>query len=153
MTLKVGDQAPEFELNDENGQPVKLSSLRGHNVVLVFYPLDFSPICTGELKAIATHKERYEEKGAKVLGISVDSRWAHGAFKKHEGLSATLLADFQPRGAVAQQYGVYLEAAGIAKRGTFVIDKEGVIRGITVNEPKQARNEDEYFAQLSACPI
>src|SRR5262249_14978804 len=127
MSLKVGDQAPDFELNDENGQPLKLSSLRGQNVVLVFYPLDFSPICTGELRAIASHKERYEQQHARVLGISVDSRWAHGAFKKAEGLSATLLADFHPKGAVAQKYGVFVEGAGIAKRGTFVIDKEGVI--------------------------
>lgn len=151
--LKVGDPAPEFELNDETGKPVKLSDFRGQNVVLVFYPLDFSPICTGELKGMTSHKDRYAERHAKVVGISVDSKWTHAAFKKAEGLDATLLADFNPRGAVAQKYGVFLEAAGISKRGTFIVDKEGVLRGITINEPGQARDEEAYFEQLASCPV
>jgi peroxiredoxin len=151
--LQIGEQAPDFELSDESGKPVKLSQFRGQNVVLVFYPLDFSPICTGELKGMTAHSKRYRDLNAKVLGVSVDSRYAHAAFKRDEGLEATLLADFHPKGKVAQEYGVFLGAAGIAKRGTFIIDKEGVLRGITVNEPGQARTEDDYFKQLESCPI
>lgn len=151
--LQIGEKAPEFELQDEDGKPVKLSQFRGQNVVLVFYPLDFSPICTSELKSITGHRGKYAKLNAKVLGVSVDSRFAHAAFKKAEGLEATLLADFHPKGKVAQEYGVFMGAAGIAKRGTFVIDKEGVLRGITVNEPGQARSEDDYFRQLESCPV
>ncbi len=151
--LKIGDPAPDFELSDETGKKVSLSSLRGQNVVLVFYPLDFSPICTKELHEITAHKERYQEARAQVLGISVDSKYTHAAFKKAEAFDASLLADFHPKGKVAQLYGVYLDEAGIAKRGTFVIDKDGVIRGITVNGPGEARNEAAYFEQLGACRI
>lgn len=151
--LKIGDLAPDFELNDETGKPTRLSTFRGQNVVLVFYPLDFSPICTKELSGMASHKDRYAAAKAKVLGVSVDSKWTHAAFKKAEGLDATLLADFHPKGKVATEYGVYLDAAGIAKRGTFIIDREGVIRGITIHEPSAARAEDDYFAQLASCPV
>jgi len=151
--LKIGDQAPDFELADESGKPVKLSSLRGQNVVLVFYPLDFSPICTKELHEITSHKDRYESAHAKVFGISIDSKYTHAAFKKAEGLSASLLADFHPKGKVAQLYGVYMDEAGIAKRGTFVVDKEGILRGITINGPGEARNEAAYFEQLSTCSV
>ena len=150
--LQIGELAPDFELPDETGTTVKLSQFRGQNVVLVFYPLDFSPTCTSELRGMASHSRRYSNLNAKVLGVSVDSRWAHAAFKKAEGLEATLLADFNPRGKVAQEYGVYMGNAGIAKRGTFVIDKEGIVRGITINEPGQARTEDDYFKQLESCP-
>lgn len=152
MALKVGDVAPDFTLVDENNEKVTLSALRGQNVVVVFYPLAFSPVCTKELHEIAAHKTRYDAAKAVVLGVSVDSRWTLAAFKKAEGLSARLLADFHPKGAVATQYGVYLDAAGIAQRGTFVIDKAGVIQGITVQEPGQARDEKAYFEALARCP-
>ncbi len=151
--LKIGDQAPDFELNDETGKATKLSSFRGQNVVLFFYPLDFSGICTKELHEITSHKDRYEQAHAKVLGVSVDSRFTHAAFKRDENLAATLLADFHPKGQVAQLYGVYLEDKGIAKRGTFIIDKDGIIRGITVNNPGDARDEAAYFQQLSSCAV
>lgn len=153
MGLQVGDTAPDFTLRDENKAEVKLSELRGQNVVLVFYPLDFSPTCTTELRSMAKNQAKYDAKKAVVLGVSVDSTWTHAAFKKAEGLSARLLADFHPKGAVAQQYGVYMEGAGIAKRGTFVIDANGVIQGITIEEPKNARDEEAYFAMLGRCAL
>jgi peroxiredoxin len=153
MALKVGDVAPDFTLVDENGEKVALSSLRGQNVVVVFYPLDFSPTCTSELKSIASHKTKYDALKATVLGISVDSKYTHAAFKRDEGLTARLLADFHPKGAVAQQYGVYMDQAGIAKRGTFVIDAKGIIQGVTVQEPGNARDENAYFEALSHCAI
>jgi len=151
--LKVGDTAPDFTLKDQDNNEVTLSKLRGQNVVLVFYPLAFSGICTSELKSITGNKQKYEDAQAKVFGISVDSRYSLAAYKRDEGLSATLLADFHPKGEVAKKYDVYMDGAGIAKRGTFVIDKNGVIRGMTVNEPGQARDEKAYFDALASCPI
>jgi len=153
MGVEIGDIAPDFTLSDENGEQVTLSGLRGRNVVLVFYPLDFSPVCTQELKDISAVAERYAAAGAEVYGISVDSRWTHAAFRRDEQLSAHLLADFHPKGAVAQQYGVYLDQAGIANRGTFVIDAEGRVAHKVVTSPGEARNQDEYLAALASCPV
>ncbi len=153
MAVEIGDVAPDFTLVDENGEKVTLSALRGRNVVLVFYPLDFSPVCTKELKDISAVAEQYAARSAEVYGISVDSRWCHAAFKRDEQISAHLLADFQPRGGVAEQYGVYIEEAGIANRGTFVIDAEGRVAHKVVTSPKEARNQDEYLEALSNCPV
>jgi peroxiredoxin len=153
MGVEIGDIAPDFTLVDENNQKVTLSQLRGRNVVLVFYPLDFSPVCTGELKDIAAMADRYAAYGAEVFGISVDSRWTHAAYKRDEQLSARLLADFHPKGEVARSYGVYIEEAGIANRGTFVIDAEGRIVHKVVTSPMQARNQDDYLAALASCPV
>lgn len=153
MALNIGDVAPDFTLKNENGEDVTLSALRGSNVVLVFFPLAFSPTCTSELQGVTRHAKQYADLNAKVFGISVDSRWTQGAFKRAENLSASLLADFHPKGAVAGRYGVFLDQLGIASRGTFVIDKEGVVRGITITSPKEARNEESYFEALSSCPL
>ncbi|MBS2026758.1 MAG: peroxiredoxin [Deltaproteobacteria bacterium] len=151
--LKVGDTAPDFTLKDQDNNEVTLSKLRGQNVVLVFYPLAFSGICTSELKSITANQKKYDDAKAKVFGISIDSRYALAAYKRDEGLSATLLADFHPKGDVAKKYDVFMENLGFAKRGTFIIDKNGVIRGMTVNEPGQARDEKTYFDALASCPI
>jgi peroxiredoxin len=153
MELNVGDPAPDFTLRDENNEEWTLSAHRGRNLVLVFYPLDFSPTCTGELKDLAAVAEKYDAAGAEVVGISVDSRWAHAAFKKHENLTATLLSDFQPRGEVARIYDAFLDIPGIATRATYVIDKDGVIRQKIVTSPAEARNQDEYLQALAACPV
>jgi len=150
--LQVGDAAPDFELLDENGKPTRLSGFRGRNVVLVFFPAAFSPICTQELKQMAAHGADYARESAEVLGVSVDNKWSLKAFKRDEALTATLLSDFHPKGAVAQKYGVFMSETGYASRGTFVIDREGVLRGVTVKEPKEPRSEEENFAQLRACP-
>ena len=150
--LQLGDAAPDFELLDENGKPTKLSSFRGRNVLLVFFPAAFSPVCTGELKQIAASRESYEKENTEVIGVSVDNKWSLKAFKKDEGLTATLLSDFHPKGNVAQKYGVFMGETGYAKRGTFVIDKEGILRGITVKEPKEPRSEEDTFSLLRNCP-
>ncbi len=150
--LQPGDAAPDFELLDENGKPTRLSSFRGRNVVLVFFPAAFSPICTQELKQMTSHDAKYQREHAEVVGVSVDNKWSLKAFKRDEALTATLLSDFHPKGSVSQKYGVFMTETGQAKRGTFVIDKEGVLRGITIKEPKELRDEEEYFAQLRACP-
>jgi peroxiredoxin len=153
MSVEVGDIAPDFTLVDENGDKVTLSELRGSNVVLVFYPLDFSPVCTRELKDISAVAGKFEAQNATVLGISVDSKWCHAAFKRDEELSARLLADFHPKGEVARLYDVWLEPGGIANRGTFVIDRDGRVAHKVVTSPAEARSLDEYLEALAACPV
>ncbi|HEY4882702.1 MAG TPA: peroxiredoxin [Myxococcales bacterium] len=150
--LQVGDVAPDFELLDEEGKPTRLSSFRGRNVVVLFFPAAFSPICTQELKQIAGRRNDYDREDAAVIGVSVDNRWSLKAFKRDEGLTATLLSDFHPKGNVAQKYGVFIGETGYAKRGTFIVDKEGVLRGISVKEPKEARSEEDYLNLLRNCP-
>ena len=153
MTLEVGQEAPDFTLVDEAKNSVTLSELRGRNVVLIFYPLDFSATCTRELKEIARTKEKYEAAGAEVFGISVDSRHCHAAFKRDEELSARLLADFNPKGAVAKLYDNYLEELGFAGRLTVVIDAQGVIRNIVRSGVGEVRDADAYLETLAACPV
>ena len=111
--LQVGDVAPDFELLDEEGKPTRLSSFRGKNVVLVFFPAAFSPICTQELKQMAAHQGDYQRENASVIGVSVDNKWSLKAFKR---------------------------------------DREGMLRGITIKEPKEPRSEEDYFNQLRNCP-
>lgn len=151
MPLPVGTPAPDFTLQDETGERVTLSDLRGGNVVLVFYPLDFSPTCTRELHDVTALKERFGD--AQVFGVSVDSRWAHAAFRRDEKLDIRLLADFQPRGAVAKLYDAWFEPAGFATRATYVIDRDGIIRHVTATDPGTARNQEEAIAALASCAV
>ena len=153
MPPQIGDQAPDFTLTDDQGTPVTLSELRGRNVVLVFYPLAFSPVCTRELKDISGAIDRYDAAGAEVFGVSVDSRWALGAFRRDEEIAARLLADFNPKGAVAKLYDTYLDDLGFANRSTFVIDKDGRIAHRTTSTVKDARDQEEYLQALAACPV
>jgi mycoredoxin-dependent peroxiredoxin len=150
--LQVGDVAPDFELLDENGKPTRLASFRGRSVVLVFFPAAFSPICTQELKNLSAHAGDFAQGNALLVGVSVDNKWSLKAFKRDAQLAAVLLSDFHPKGNVAQKYGVFMGETGYARRGTFVIDKEGVIRGITVKEPKEPRSEEDALNQLRNCP-
>jgi peroxiredoxin len=153
MSVEVGSEAPDFTLRDENGQEFTLSSLRGHNAVLVFYPLAFSGICTKELHDLTDAADRYDAAGAEVIGISIDSPFTLKAFKRDEDLKAKLLSDFHPKGAVAKQYGAYIEEAGVATRATFVVDKDGKIAHKVVTHPGEARNQEEYLEALAACPV
>lgn len=145
----VGDAAPDFELANQYGEPVKLSAFRGQNVVLVFYPFAFSGICTGELCEIRDNLAMFEAAGATVLGISVDSKFTLRAYAEHEGYSFDLLADFWPHGAVASAYGVFDPESGMALRGTFIIDGDGIVRYTVVNPRGQARDLAEYRAALA----
>jgi mycoredoxin-dependent peroxiredoxin len=153
MSVEVGQEAPDFTLRDENGEEVKLSSLRGRNVVLVFYPFAFSSMCTKELHDVTDRADRFGDASAEVFGVSVDSPYALRAFKQQEGLSAHLLSDFEPKGAVAREYGAYLDDLGFATRATFVIDKDGRVAHKQVNSPAEARNQDEVLEALAACPV
>jgi peroxiredoxin len=146
-SVEVGQEAPAFTLRNENNQEVTLSSLRGKPVVLVFYSLDFSPFCTTEMCAYRDDFSLFEGKGAQIFGISRDSSWTHKAFKEKEGLGHSLLADM--KGKVAQLYGCWNEAAGIAERLTVVIDKDGTIRYVEHNGPGQIRDQRNALAALA----
>jgi peroxiredoxin len=128
MTIAVGMPAPDFALKDQSQKEVKLSDYRGKKrVVLAFYPLDWSPVCTNEHACFVNDMKRFEGLDAQVLGVSVDSVWSHKAFAEKMGISYPLLADFQPRGAMASQYGVYLADKGITGRAVAIVDRDGKI--------------------------
>ena len=116
-----GDPAPTFALPDQDGNEVTLEDLRGQTTVLVFYPLDFSPVCTDQLNVYQEVLGELERRGVKLLGISVDSAFAHNAFREHLGISFPLLADFEPKGEVARGYGVYVEERGHSARALVMI--------------------------------
>jgi len=145
MTVEVGSEAPDFTLNDYNKQPVQLSSFRGDKpVLLVFYPFAFSGICTGELCQLRDEFADYDNKGVQVLGVSVDTPFSLKAWAEKEGYQFPLLSDFWPHGDVARSYGVFNEAAGLAVRGTFLIDTGGVVRFAEVNAPGEARDQQGW---------
>lgn len=150
MSLIIGDLAPDFSLVNQYGENVTLSSFRGVKpVVIVFYPLSFSGICTGELCEIRDNFDRFERSGVELLAISVDSKFVQKRFAEHEGYKFSVLADFWPHGAVAKDYGVFLEENGIANRATFVIDKNGILVAKFVTAVGQARSLDEYDRALA----
>ena len=145
MPIEVGALAPDFALRDQNNEEVTLSSFRGQKaVLLVFYPLAFTGICTGELSAVRDDLSTFQNDDVQVITVSVDSPYSHKIFAEREGYQFPLLSDFWPHGAVAQQYGVFNEAAGIANRGTFLIDRDGVIRFAEMNEPGQGRDAQRW---------
>lgn len=146
----VGESAPDFELVNQFGEPVRLSDFRGRNVVIVFYPFAFSGICTGELCEIRDNLALFEDADAAVLAVSVDSKFAQRAYAEHEGYGFDLLADFWPHGAVAGAYGVFDAESGMAKRGTFILDAAGIVRYVVVNPRGEARDLKEYRAALAA---
>ncbi len=126
MAIAVGQTVPEFALKDQSQQEVKLSDFKGKkNVVLIFYPLDWSPTCTKEHANLVNDMKKYEQLDAQVLGLSVDSVWSHKAWADQMGIRYPLLADFHPRGAVASKFGVYMEDKGITGRAIAIINKAG----------------------------
>jgi len=155
MTIQVGAEAPDFELPSnelENGRPgkkIKLSDFRGKkNVVLAFYPLDFSPVCSTEHACFTQDFSELEKAGAQVLGISVDSSWTHMAFAKQLGIKYPLLADFQPRGEVASKYGLFLADKGITARATVIVDKQGKVAWVKEQEIPEARDNKAILGEL-----
>lgn len=145
----VGAEAPDFELVNQYGEPVRLSGFRGRHVVLVFYPFAFSGICTGELCEIRDNLALFEDGNAVVLAVSVDSKFTVRAYAAQEGYTFDLLADFWPHGAAASLYGVFDPLSGMAQRGTFIIDAGGTIRYSVVNPRGQARDFTEYRKALA----
>ncbi len=141
--------APDFELPDQHGTPVRLSSLRGRRVLLIFYPLAFSGVCRSELGQVRDELIPRLPADVQVLSVSVDSMFTHRAWAEQEGYEFPLLSDFWPHGQVAEAYGVFDETKGLAKRGTFLIDGEGVIRWSVVNPISSARDVADYLKALS----
>ena len=150
MSVEVGEQAPDFELKDQHGTPVRLSSFQGaKNVVIVFYPLAFSGVCSGELSALRDDFPESAREDVELLTVSVDSTYALRTWADRENFGFSLLSDFWPHGGVAKIYGVFDEDKGVATRGTFIIDKAGVIRWKVVNPLPQARDIAEYKKVLA----
>ena len=153
MSLSVGDVAPEFSLPDQDRQVVSLADLRGTPVLLVFYPFAFSRICTGELCQLRDELATYTDAGVRVLAISTDPAPTLKAWREQEGFDFGLLSDFWPHGAVAQTYDVFNDKAGMAVRGTFLLDAEGRVAFTEVNGPGDAREQSGWkdaVAQLAA---
>ena len=139
--LKVGDMAPDFTLPSTVGDRVSLSDYRGKkNVVLMFYPLDFSPVCSTENRQCAEMLPTKGSEDVQVLGVSVDSLWSHKTFAAQNGISYPLLADFHPKGDVARKYGVFLDEKGFAARTAFLIGKDGRIREVIASDIPVARD-------------
>jgi peroxiredoxin len=158
--IAVGTEAPDFELessenasNGKPGKPIRLSDYRGKNVVvLVFYPLDFSPVCTTENAYFERVAERYAKADAQVLGISVDSTWCHSAFARELQLSYPLLADFHPRGAVARRYGLFLEELGVTARATVVVGKDGLVKLVQIQQIPEPRSTERILEFIEKLP-
>ncbi|GAB2976527.1 peroxiredoxin [Amycolatopsis acidiphila] len=153
MAVEVGSKAPEFTLDDYNKQAVTLSSFQGRKpVLLVFYPFAFSGICTGELCQLRDEFAEYEGSGVQVLGVSVDTPFSLKAWAEQQGYQFPLLSDFWPHGEVAKAYGVFNDKAGLAVRGTFLIDKDGVVRFAEVNQPGEARDQEAWKKAVAELP-
>ncbi|WP_448613361.1 peroxiredoxin [Modestobacter sp. URMC 112] len=144
MSLSVGDTAPDFSLPDQDKQVVSLSGLRGTPVLVVFYPFAFSGICTGELCQLRDELSTYTDAGVQVLAVSTDPVFSLKAWRAQEGFDFPLLSDFWPHGATAQAYGVFNDKAGMALRGTFLVDADGTIAFAEVNQPGDAREQSGW---------
>ena len=125
--IEAGTPAPDFSLPDQDGNLVSLADLRGSRVLLVFYPADFSPVCTDQLSVYQERLPELESTGTRIYGISVDSAYCHRAFREHVGVEIPLLADFNPKGAVARAYGVYSDEHGVAARALVMIGPDGIV--------------------------
>ena len=149
--ITIGQAAPDFELVNQHGEKVSLASFKGEkNVVVLFYPFAFSGICTGELCALRDDLSAFQNEYVQLLAISCDPMFSQRAFAEHEGYKFPLLSDFWPHGDVAKAYGVFDQERGRATRGTFVIDKEGILRWQVINGAGDARNTGDYKAAIEA---
>jgi peroxiredoxin len=149
--LSVGETAPDFELKNQYGELVKLSSFKGNkNVVVLFIPFAFTGTCTGELCAIRDDLAAFQNDNVQVIAISCDSPFTQKIFAEQEGYKFPVLADFWPHGGAAQSYGIFNADLGCALRGTFIIDKAGIIRWSVVNGLGDARNNGDYKTAIAA---
>jgi peroxiredoxin len=146
--IEPGAQAPDFTLPDQDGNKVSLGDFRGQTVVLVFYPADFSPVCTDQLSVYQEVLGEFEERGAKLLGISVDGAFCHRAFREHMGLGMPLLADFHPKGEVARAYGVWSEEYGVAGRALVMVGPEGAVEWSYMSPPLEVPGANLIFDAL-----
>jgi peroxiredoxin len=151
MALDIGTHAPDFELSDQHGVKVALSSFREKkNVVILFYPFAFTGTCTGELCEIRDDLKAFQNDEVQLLAISCDSVFTQRAFAEAQGYVFPVLSDFWPHGAISKQYGVFKEDRGCAIRGTFIVDKSGILRWQVVNSMGDARNVADYKVAITA---
>jgi peroxiredoxin len=146
--IEPGSPAPDFSLRDQDGREVSLADFRGQTVVLVFYPADFSPVCTDQLSIYQEVLDQLEDRGAKVIGISVDGPFCHKAFRDHINLSIPLLADFHPKGEVARAYGVWSEDYGVSSRALVIVGPEGDVRWTHMSPPLEVPGANLIFDAL-----
>jgi peroxiredoxin len=150
MSLEIGSKAPDFKLKNQHGEEISLTAFNGEkNVVVLFYPFAFSGICTGELCGLRDDLASFQNSSVELLAISCDPMYSLKAFAEKEGYKFSLLADFWPHGEVAKKYGVFNDERGCAVRGTFIIDKAGVLRWSIVNSLGDARNLLDYKDALA----
>ena len=148
--VDVGATAPDFALRDQHNQVVSLADFRGRKaVVLVFYPYAFTRVCHGELHAIQDDLASFQNDAVQVLTVSVDTPYANRVWGEREGFAFPMLSDFWPHGAVAQAYGCFDEERGCARRGTYVIDRDGVVRWREVNAIPDGRDLDAWRKALA----
>jgi len=148
--IQPGSAAPPFTLPSTPDQRVSLSDFRGKTVILAFYPADWSPVCGDQMALYNEVLGEFRKQGAQLLGISVDGVWCHAAFSGDRKLHFPLLADFEPKGAVARQYGVYRDAEGLTERALFVIDGDGIVRWSFVSPIGVNPGADGIFDALEA---
>jgi peroxiredoxin len=146
--IEPGSPAPAFSLPDQDGNRVSLSDFGGETVVLVFYPADFSPVCTDQLSVYQEVLPQLEEQGAKLVGVSVDGAFCHKAFQQHHGLSIPLLSDFHPKGEVAKAYGVWSEDHGVAGRALVMVGSDGVVQWSYLSPPLEIPGANLIFDAL-----
>ncbi|GAB3681784.1 redoxin domain-containing protein [Salinisphaera aquimarina] len=146
--LSPGERAPDFNLARSPDDSLSLGDLRGQPVVLVFYPADWSPVCGGQLALYNEILEEFQRFDARLLGISVDGVWCHKAFAEDKNLDFDLLSDFQPKGEVAEAYGVYRDGDGVTERALFVLDGDGIIRWSAVSPIDVDPGADGILAAL-----
>lgn len=150
MSLALGTVAPDFSLRDQHGKETTLSTFRGKkNVVILFIPFSFSGTCTGELCAMRDDLSAFQNENVELLAISCDSMYSQRVYAEREGYNFPVLSDFWPHGAVAQAYGIFDEKYGFAQRGTFIVDKAGILRWQVINGMGDARNVGDYKAALA----
>jgi peroxiredoxin len=146
--IEPGSPAPDFTLLDQDGNQVSLADFRGRTVVLVFYPADFSPVCTDQLNVYQEVLPQIEERGATLVGISVDGPFCHKAFRQHLGVTIPLLADFHPKGEVAKAYGVWLDSHGVAGRALVMVDRQGTVAWSHQSPPLEVPGANLIFDAL-----
>ncbi|MCW2768719.1 MAG: peroxiredoxin [Aeromicrobium sp.] len=149
MTLSIGDKAPDFTLKNQHGEDISLSAFRGKNVVLVFFPFAFSGICTGELCELRDNLGEFQTEDAEILAVSCDHFFSNRAFAERDGYTFSILSDFWPHGNVSVEYGTFNDGAGAPNRGTFVIDREGILQWQVVNGIGEARDLGDYRSALA----
>jgi peroxiredoxin len=150
--ITAGEKAPSFTLPNQDGEEVSLADYRGRKVLLVFYPMDFSPVCSDQLSIYQEVKPELTEKGLELVGISVDHSWAHKAFQEKLGIDTPLLADFEPKGEVARAYGSYLDL-GFANRTLVLVDEDGVVAWACESpNPGEFPGANVIFDALAALP-